>query len=135
MLRPVGEVVADHRQEDEQARGRVDAESEADPEAVDEAVDREAGGTEHADPRAGESLDRLGAVVEDEQPLSEEEAEEAGGDEGSGDVVVADVLEALREDVQELGAVDAGAADARQPPVDLQRRDRAALPSHGREPT
>src|SRR5689334_14689069 len=37
-VEPVGEVVADHGEKDEQAGGGVDAEGEADPKAVDEAV-------------------------------------------------------------------------------------------------
>ena len=45
----VREVVRDHGDEDEDARRGVDAEREADPEPVDEAVQREAGGPQGAD--------------------------------------------------------------------------------------
>ena len=80
-VHPVGEVVADHGQEDEQPGRRAHVQREADPEAVQEAVQREAGGAERADTRVRPRLLGLVAVVEDEHAFDEEEADEPGTDE------------------------------------------------------
>ena len=80
-VQPVGEVVADHGDEDEHAGQGVDAEREADPEPVDEAVHRERGRAERADAMVRPGLVRVVAVVQHERALEEEEREEAGRDE------------------------------------------------------
>ena len=65
--------MADDGHEDEQARRRADVEGKADAEAVDEAVQREAGRAEGADPGMGARLLRLVAVVQDEHALDQKD--------------------------------------------------------------
>jgi len=56
-------------------------EGKADPEPVQEAVQREAGRAERADARVRPRLLGLVAMVEDEDAFHEEEADEPGPDE------------------------------------------------------
>ena len=83
--------MADDGDEDEESGGRVEAEGEADPEAVDEAVDGEAERSEDPDPLVGARLLWVVAVVQHERPLGEEEGEEADRHEGRRPARVADV--------------------------------------------
>ena len=65
-VQPIGEVVGDDREEDEEARCRVELEGQPDAEAVDEAVQREPGRAEGADLRVRLRLLRLVAMMQDE---------------------------------------------------------------------
>ena len=80
-VQPVREVVRDNREEDEHAGRRVEAERDPDPEAVDERVNRDRAGSERADVTVSARLLGCVAVVEDEQALGKEEADEPSADE------------------------------------------------------
>ena len=106
----------------------VEAEGEADPEPVDEAVDREAERAENPDAVVGAGLVGVVAVVEDQRPLGEEEGEEADRDEGGRPARVADVFDPLGEDVEERDGDDdaAGQRDHGRQGVGEAQRDLAA---------
>src|SRR5918998_1743299 len=74
---PVGEVVGDDGEEDEDSGLGVEPERKSDPQAVRERVKRESGGPEGADVAVGTRLCRIVAVVEDEEALRDEEEEES----------------------------------------------------------
>ena len=65
-IEPIGEVVGDDREEDEEAGCRVELEGQPDSEAVDEAVQREPGCAEGADLRVRLRLLRLVAMMQDD---------------------------------------------------------------------
>ena len=100
-VQPVREVVRDHCEEDEHARRGVDAERDPDPQAVDERVDRDRARAERADVAVSARLLGGVAVVQDEQPLGEEEADEPGADERPHAVRVVEDLDRLRQDVEQ----------------------------------
>ena len=135
-VQAVREVVADDRDEDEDAGRRVEAEGEPDAEPVDEAVQREAGGAERSDLRVRPRLLGLVAVVQDERALGEEEEEEAAADEEADALRIVDRLDRLGEDVKErdrdddaAGQRDRGREVAREPERDEPARERR---QHGR---
>ena len=70
-------------------------------------------GAEDADPSWARVSHRLVAVVQDQHPLGEEEAEEAGRDQGGGEVGVADPFDPLGQHVEQ-GDGDDDAAGQRQ---------------------
>ena len=105
-VEPVGEVVADDRKEDDEARRVRDVEGEADPEPVEEAVYRERRGAEGADGGMGVHLLVVVPVVQHERPLGEEEPEEARADEPGDMLGVAEILDRLRQDVEERDGDD-----------------------------
>ena len=127
-VHPVGEVVADHREEHEQPGRRVHVEREADPEPVQEAVEREAGRAERADARVRPRLLGLVAVVEDEHAFDEEEADEPGTDERHHAARRVDQVERLRQDVEERDRDDdaAGERDHRRELLAQAERDEPA---------
>ena len=108
-------------------------EGQSDPEPVDEAVKRKARGAERADLCVGPRLLGLVAVVQDDQPLGEEEREKAHADEPCDALGVVHRLDRLRQHVEERHRDDdpAGERDQRhqlavQPECDQaagQRRD------------
>ena len=113
-MKAVGEVVADHGHEDDQAGGGVHVEGEPDAEPVDEAVDREPGRPDrpHLGVRAG--LLRVVPVVEHERALGEEEGEEAGADEGADAARAAERLDRLGQHVEERDRDDDAAGERDQ---------------------
>ena len=118
----------DHGDEDEQARLGREPEREPDPEAVDEAVQREAGRSERADLGVGVDVLVVVAVVEDERSLGEEEEHEAGADEQPDPVRVVDRLDRLRQHLEERDGDDdpAGERDrGRQLPRQPERHEAA----------
>ena len=106
----------DDGDEDEQPRLGREPEREPDPEAVDEAVHREAGRAEHADLGMRVDVRVVVAVVEHERALGEEEEDEAGAHEGAHQLRVVDRLDRLRQDVEERDGDDdaAGERDRRR---------------------
>ena len=121
----------DHGDEDEQPGLGREPEREPDPEAVDEAVQREAGRTERADLRVGVDVRVVVAVMEDERALGEEEEDEAGADEHADAVRVVDRLDRLRQHLEERDGDDDPARErdrgrqlARQPERHEAARER-----------
>ena len=103
--------MADHGDEDEHARQRVDTEREADAEAVNEAVDRQGSRAEGADPPVRACLVGVVAVVQHEASLEEEEHQEPRGDERRDPAGVVDALDRLWEHVEECDAHDDAPAE------------------------
>ena len=91
----------DHCEEDEYTRRGVDAERDPDAQAVDERVDRDCAGSERADVSVSARLLGVVAVVEDQEPLGEEEADEPGADEHPHALRVVEDLDRLRQDVEQ----------------------------------
>ena len=75
--------------------------AEADPESVDEAVDREAGRADRADSGMRPRLLGLVTVVEDEEALRDEEEEKPGADDRERVARIPERPERLRKDVEE----------------------------------
>ena len=103
-------------------------EGEADPEPVDQAVDREAGRAERADPMVRPGLVRLVAVMKDEDALSHEEEEEAGADDRERVSRIVQRPKRLRKDVEEGDRDDDAAGERdqrRQLPTQAQREETA----------
>ena len=113
-VQPVGEVVADHGDEDEHAGDRVEPEREPDREPVDEAVHGEAEGGGDANPLVGASLVRVVSVMQHQHALDQEEGDEAGADQPSHQLRVVDRLDALREHVEQRDGYDDPAGERHQ---------------------
>ena len=105
-VQPVREVVCEDGDEHEHSRRRVQAEGQPDSEAVDEAVKREACCAQHSHLFMCASLLGLVAVVEDEQPLGQEEEKKACTDECADAFRVPDCVDRLREHVEESDSQD-----------------------------
>jgi hypothetical protein len=89
------------RDEHEHAGRRIEPERKPDLRPVDKAVDREAGGAERPHLMVRPRLLRVVAVVQHQQPLDQEEGEEAGADQGRGRLGVADRVDRLGQHVEQ----------------------------------
>src|SRR5215208_3311637 len=114
-------------EDDEQAGRRADVKGEPDPETVDEAVQRQAGRTERADPGVRARLLGFVAVMQDEHPLDEEEADEPRSDERRDATRRIECFNRLRQDVEQRDRDDDPAGESNQ------RRD-LALETKRHEP-
>src|SRR6266542_3992631 len=87
-------------QVDEEAGVEGEHEGEADAEPVDEAVDRETESAKVPDLVVRPRLLGRVAVVQDEESLDQEPAEEARADQSGHDLRVPDVVHRLGEDIE-----------------------------------
>ena len=111
----------------------IDAEREPDPQAVDERVDRNRARAESPDVAVRASLLGGIAVVQDEQPLGEEEADEPGAHERPHAVRVVEDLDRLRQDVEQRHRDDHTARERDRRGEVAAQAERRETPAEGRE--